>query len=121
MGLSSPQSGAPYHPGWPHLLLGIQGYRRPLERDFERWLLFRAQVYPEAWALYASLRHPPGFPAQSLLEGQSRQGGEGGKGGLAVPTAWGCRVQTGVCGLASQGAGQEVLQVWGLEGWGCLV
>lgn len=38
-----------------------------------------------------------------------------GRTGLAVPTAWGGLLQTGVCGLASQGAGQEVLQVCG---WG---
>lgn len=31
---------------------------------------------------------------------------------------WGSRMQTGVCGLASQGAGQEVLQVWGVGVFG---
>lgn len=48
--------------------------------------------------------------------------GRGGAGrtGQAGSHGLGQRVQTGLCGLASQGAGQEVLQVCGV-GWGCLV
>lgn len=48
---------------------------------------------------------------QEPSEGGDGRGGQGWLGwrshGLGAATC------TGVCGLASQGAGQEVLQVWG--------
>lgn len=71
-------------------------------------------MYPEAWGLSLTLLQPPGLPTpqSSALSGEPWQG----RARLAVPTAQGSHMQTGVCGLASQGAGQEVLQVWGRGG-----
>lgn len=79
----------------------------------------------KAWGFSITLLQSPGHPAPQsrALSGEAGQesGAGGGWAGLAVPTVpttWGSRMQTGVCGLASQGAGQEVLQVWGVGVFG---
>ena len=104
----------------PSPLLGMKGCKSPLRRHFEGWFATCVSDLPRG---LGAQHHSPA-PSWPLCAPSAalKRGGGGGQGGPGwqVPTAWGSRVQTGRCGLASQGVGQEVLQVCGV-GWGCLL
>lgn len=78
-------------------------------------------------AVGVTLFHPPGPPAcpalcggrnvEEMVGGREDRSGRGGEGRTSCSHAPGQpRADRSVCGLVSQGAGQEVLQVGGVFG-----